>query len=101
MNSESHQFPPKAVDASVDYEGLLVELASLDKGDTTELALALGAYDVPSASPPGAAVPAVKIVVSRGDETLTISADSWLGKAVSMPAQRSGSPVWIAWARPL
>ncbi|TIL66503.1 hypothetical protein [Mesorhizobium sp.] len=76
-----HRFPPKAVDASVDYEGLLVELASLKKGDTTELALALGAYDVPSAPPPGAATAAVKIVVSRGDETLTISAETWLGKA--------------------
>lgn len=75
-----HNFPPSDVDAKVDYEGLLIEIESLKDGESTELALALGAYQTSSA----AAAPlasAVMVVVSREAKRLTIAARTWLGEA--------------------
>lgn len=77
------RFPDKDDAPAVDYEGLLVEIPSLEDGDTTNLELWLGALPTPKPAPKDGQEPkpGVTVTAQRIGGTLTIAAKTRLGDA--------------------
>lgn len=81
-----HRFPPGGDGVDVDHEGLLVDIAELKRGDTTELAFDLGAAGDAKAAG-GTPEHAVMVTLSRepddetGRDKVMIAARTWLGEA--------------------